>query len=188
MILKCKPIKKNITRNMLNTYKHMFLVFFLLFVYSCTSYSKYASYNSIPKETVKYQGDKNFKYEGSNFNGNYYKYTNDSLRITMLIFGAYVYAHDRNKYRKILHSKELTGMVSFPTHKKLLYAFTTYHDSPMQFKAFIDLSVGRKKTYPKVYYTKTLQCNKKNDVTLTISDKISENGAQFLMDNFKCIE
>ncbi len=58
----------------------------------------------------------------------------------------------------------------------------------MHFKTFIDLSVGRKKTYPKGYYTKTLQCDKKNDVTLTISDKISKNGAQFLMDNFKCTE
>ncbi|HFK5509215.1 hypothetical protein [Elizabethkingia anophelis] len=164
------------------------LTYFLLFAVSCTSYSKYALYNSIPKETVLYQGDQYFKYEGSNFNGNYYKYTNDSLRMTMLIFGAYVHAHDKNKYKKILHSKELAGMVRFPTHKKLLYAFTTYHDNPMHFKTFIDLSVGRKKTYPKGYYTKTLQCDKKNDVTLTISDKISKNGAQFLMDNFKCTE
>ncbi|WP_337085703.1 hypothetical protein [Elizabethkingia anophelis] len=164
------------------------LTYFLLFAVSCTSYSKYALYNSIPKETVLYQGDQYFKYEGSNFNDNYYKYTNDSLRMTMLIFGAYVHAHDKNKYKKILHSKELAGMVRFPTHKKLLYAFTTYHDNPMHFKTFIDLSVGRKKTYPKGYYTKTLQCDKKNDVTLTISDKISKNGAQFLMDNFKCTE
>ncbi|HFK5507458.1 hypothetical protein [Elizabethkingia anophelis] len=164
------------------------ITYFLLFAVSCTSYSKYALYNSIPKETVLYQGDQYFKYEGSNFNGNYYKYTNDSLRMTMLIFGAYVHAHDKNKYKKILHSKELAGMVRFPTHKKLLYAFTTYHDNPMHFKTFIDLSVGRKKTYPKGYYTKTLQCDKKNDVTLTISDKISKNGAQFLMDNFKCTE
>ncbi|MCW2467276.1 hypothetical protein [Elizabethkingia anophelis] len=164
------------------------LTYFLLFAVSCTSYSKYALYNSIPKETVLYQGDQYFKYEGSNFNGNYYKYTNDSFRMTMLIFGAYVHAHDKNKYKKILHSKELAGMVRFPTHKKLLYAFTTYHDNPMHFKTFIDLSVGRKKTYPKGYYTKTLQCDKKNDVTLTISDKISKNGAQFLMDNFKCTE
>ncbi|MEW7401167.1 hypothetical protein AB2S31_13045 [Elizabethkingia anophelis] len=164
------------------------LTYFLLFAVSCTSYSKYALYNSIPKETVLYQGDQYFKYEGSNFNGNYYKYTNDSLRMTMLIFGAYVHAHDKNKYKKILHSKELAGMLRFPTHKKLLYAFTTYHDNPMHFKTFIDLSVGRKKTYPKGYYTKTLQCDKKNDVTLTISDKISKNGAQFLMDNFKCTE
>jgi len=167
---------------------YMSLTFFLLFTFSCTSYSKYASYNSIPKETVIYQGDKSFKYEGSNFNGNYYKYTNDSLQITMLIFGAYAYAHDKNRYKKILHSKELTGMVRFPTHTKLLYAFTTYHDNPMQFKAFIDLSVGRKKTYPKGYYTKTLLCDKKNNVTLTISDKLSKNGARFLMDNFKCAE
>ena len=166
----------------------MSLIFFLLFAVSCTSYSKYALYNSIPKETVLYQGDQYFKYEGSNFNGNYYKYTNDSLRMTMLIFGAYVHAQDKNKYKKILHSKELAGMVRFPTHKKLLYAFTTYHDNPMHFKTFIDLSVVRKKTYPKGYYTKTLQCDKKNDVTLTISDKISKNGAQFLMDNFKCTE
>lgn len=181
-------MKKDIIKNILKTCKQMSLVFFLLFVYSCTSYSKYAFYNSIPKETVLYQGDQYFKYEGSNFNGNYYKYTNDSLRMTMLIFGAYVHAHDKNKYKKILHSKEVTGVVCFPTHKKLLYAFTTYHDNPMHFKTFIDLSVGRKKTYPKGYYTKTLQCDKKNDVTLTISDKISKNGAQFLMDNFKCIE
>lgn len=176
------------TKGMLRIYTYMSLTFFLLFAVSCTSYSKYALYNSIPKETVLYQGDQYFKYEGSNFNGNYYKYTNDSLRMTMLIFGAYVHAHDKNKYKKILHSKELAGMVRFPTHKKLLYAFTTYHDNPMHFKTFIDLSVGRKKTYPKGYYTKTLQCDKKNDVTLTISDKISKNGAQFLMDNFKCTE
>ncbi|BBQ08963.1 hypothetical protein [Elizabethkingia anophelis] len=181
-------MKKDIIKNILKTCKQMSLVFFLLFVYSCTSYSKYAFYNSIPKETVLYQGDQYFKYEGSNFNGNYYKYTNDSLRMTMLIFGAYVHAHDKNKYKKILHSKEVTGVVSFHTSKKLLYAFTTYHDNPMQFMAFIDLSVGRKKTYPKGYYKKTLQCDKKNDVTLTISDKISKNGAQFLMDNFKCTE
>nr|WP_199162243.1 hypothetical protein [Elizabethkingia sp. ASV34] len=181
-------MKKDIIKNISKTYKQMSLVFFLLFIYSCTSYSQYALYNSIPKETVLYQGDQYFKYEGSNFNGNYYKYTNDSLRMTMLIFGAYVHANDKNKYKKILHSKELTGIVRFPTHKKILYAFTTYHDNSMQFMAFIDLSVGRKKTYPKGYYTKTLQCDKKNNVTLTISDKISENGAQFLMDNFKCIE
>ncbi|EQB93847.1 hypothetical protein CMT56_12370 [Elizabethkingia anophelis] len=176
------------TKGMLRIYMNVSLTYFLLFAVSCTSYSKYALYNSIPKETVLYQGDQYFKYEGSNFNGNYYKYTNDSLRMTMLIFGAYVHAHDKNKYKKILHSKELAGMVRFPTHKKLLYAFTTYHDNPMHFKTFIDLSVGRKKTYPKGYYTKTLQCDKKNDVTLTISDKISKNGAQFLMDNFKCTE
>ncbi|OPC54060.1 hypothetical protein [Elizabethkingia bruuniana] len=181
-------MKKDITINILKTYKQMFLIFFLIFVYSCTSYSEYALYNSIPKKTVLYQGDQYFKYEGSNFNGNYYKYTNDSLRMTMLIFGAYVHAHDKNKYKKILQSKELAGMVGFPTSKKLLYAFTTYHDNPMQFKTFIDLSVGRKKTYPKGYYTKTLQCDRKNDVTLTISDKMNKNGAQFLMDNFKCIE
>ncbi|WP_260258163.1 hypothetical protein [Elizabethkingia bruuniana] len=138
-------MKKDITINILKTYKQMFLIFFLLFVYSCTSYSEYALYNSIPKKTVLYQGDQYFKYEGSNFNGNYYKYTNDSLRMTMLIFGAYVHAHDKNKYKKILQSKELAGMVGFPTSKKLLYAFTTYHDNPMQFKTFIDLSVGRKK-------------------------------------------
>ncbi|HCD9235126.1 hypothetical protein CMU59_10990 [Elizabethkingia anophelis] len=176
------------TKGMLRIYMNVSLTYFLLFAVSCTSYSKYALYNSIPKETVLYQGDQYFKYEGSNFNGNYYKYTNDSLRMTMLIFGAYVHAHDKNKYKKILHSKELAGMLRFPTHKKLLYAFTTYHDNPMHFKTFIDLSVGRKKTYPKGYYTKTLQCDKKNDVTLTISDKISKNGAQFLMDNFKCTE
>ncbi|MDV3558169.1 hypothetical protein CMU69_01285 [Elizabethkingia anophelis] len=181
-------MKKDIIKNILKTYKQMSLVFFLLFVYSCTSYSKYAFYNSIPKEIVLYQGDQYFKYEGSNFNGKYYKYTNDSLRMTMLIFGAYVHAHDKNKYKKILHSKEVTGVVGFTTSKKLLYAFTTYHDNSMQFKTFIDLSVGRKKTYPKGYYTKTLQCDRKNDVTLTISDKMNKNGAQFLMDNFKCIE
>ncbi|MCT3919203.1 hypothetical protein HZP98_05925 [Elizabethkingia anophelis] len=181
-------MKKDIIKNILKTCKQMSLVFFLLFVYSCTSYSKYALYNSIPKETVLYQSDQYFKYEGSNFNGNYYKYTNDSLRMTMLIFGAYVHAHDKNKYKKILQSKEVTGVVGFPTSKKLLYAFTTYHDNPMQFMAFIDLSVGRKKTYQKGYYTKTLQCDRKNDVTLTISDKMNKNGAQFLMDNFKCIE
>lgn len=78
-------MKKDIIKNILKTCKQMSLVFFLLFVYSCTSYSKYAFYNSIPKETVLYQGDRYFKYEGSNFNGNYYKYTNDSLRMTMLI-------------------------------------------------------------------------------------------------------
>ncbi|WP_260208196.1 hypothetical protein [Elizabethkingia anophelis] len=94
------------------------LTYFLLFAVSCTSYSKYALYNSIPKETVLYQGDQYFKYEGSNFNGNYYKYTNDSLRMTMLIFGAYVHAHDKNKYKKILHSKELAGMVRFSLHTK----------------------------------------------------------------------
>lgn len=138
-------MKKDIIKNILKTCKQMSLVFFLLFVYSCTSYSKYAFYNSIPKEIVLYQGDQYFKYEVSNFNGNYYKYTNDSLRMTMLIFGAYVHAHDKNKYKKILHSKEVTGVVSFHTSKKLLYAFTTYHDNPMQFMAFIDLSVGRKK-------------------------------------------
>ena len=32
-------------------------------------------------------------------------------------FGAYVHAHDKNKYKKILHSKEVTGVVSFHTSK-----------------------------------------------------------------------
>lgn len=117
MILKWQRMKKDIIKNILKTCKQMSLVFFLLFVYSCTSYSKYAFYNSIPKETVLYQGDQYFKYEGSNFNGNYYKYTNDSLRMTMLIFGAYVHAHDKNKYKKILQSKEVTGVVGFTTSK-----------------------------------------------------------------------
>ena len=85
MILKMATYEERYYKNILKTCKQMSLVFFLLFVYSCTSYSKYAFYNSIPKETVLYQGDQYFKYEGSNFNGNYYKYTNDSLRMTMLI-------------------------------------------------------------------------------------------------------
>ena len=32
-------------------------------------------------------------------------------------FGAYVHAHDKNKYKKILQSKEVTGVVGFTTSK-----------------------------------------------------------------------
>ncbi len=42
----------------------------------------------------------------------------------------------------------------------------------MQFKTFIDLSVGRKKNVPqRVLYKKHCSVIEKNDVTLTISDK-----------------
>ncbi|MDE5466797.1 hypothetical protein KRE47_03285 [Elizabethkingia meningoseptica] len=175
-------------KHVLRAYQNVPLMFLGLLLLSCTSYSKYASYNSIPEKTEAYRGDQYFKYEGSRFNGNYYRYTNDSLKVTMLLFGAYINAHDKKMYKKILKSKEFTDVVSFPSHNKLLYAFTTYHNKAMQFKAFIDLSVGRKRSYPKGYYTKTIECDKKNKVTLTIIDKFDTNGALFLMDNFKCIE
>ncbi|WP_407480823.1 hypothetical protein [Elizabethkingia meningoseptica] len=169
-------LKTIFAKQALKAYKNILLIFLGLLLSSCTSYSRYSSDNTISEKTEFYAG------------GNYYRYTNDSLKVTMLLYGAYVYAQDKKMYKKILKSKEFTDVVSFPSPNKLLYAFTTYHNKAMQFKAFIDLSVGRKRSYPKGYYTKTIKCDKKNKVTLTIIDKFDINGAQFLMDNFKCIE
>ncbi|HFK5570057.1 hypothetical protein [Elizabethkingia meningoseptica] len=169
-------LKTIFAKEALKVYKNISLIFWGLLLSSCTSYSRYSSYNTIPEKTEFYAG------------GNYYRYTNDSLKVTMLLYGAYVYAHDKKMYKKILKSKEFTDVVSFPSPNKLLYAFTTYHDKAMQFRAFIDLSVGRKKSYPKGYYTKTIQCDKKNKVTLTIVDKFDTKGVRFLLENFRCIE
>ncbi|OPC03467.1 hypothetical protein BAS09_07180 [Elizabethkingia ursingii] len=168
MLLKFYPVK--------GVQKSRYLLFTLiLFLTNCTSYSKYASYNSIPNKSE------------SSSNGNYYRYTNEYYRITMLMYGDFVYAQNMQQYKKMMDDKSITNKIPFKSWNKLLYAFTTYHNNTTVFEHFFDISVGQKK-YPNSDFIKTIKCNKKNKVTLVISENISENEAQFLMDNFKCIE
>ncbi len=160
---------------MLRICSYISLTFFL-FVYSCTSYSKYASYNSIPEKSEFYS------------NGNYYRYTNEYYRITMLMYGDFVYAQNMQQYKKMMNDKSITNKIPFKSRKKLLYALTTYHNNATAFEYFLDISIGKKKSYPNGYYRKTIKCNKKDEVTLAISENISRDEAQFLINNFKCIE
>ncbi|MDV2445907.1 hypothetical protein CMU93_00145 [Elizabethkingia anophelis] len=163
------------TKGMLRIYIYMSLTFFLLFAVSCTSYSKYASYNSIPEKSEFYS------------NGNYYRYTNEYYKITMLMYGDFVYAQNMQQYKKMMADKSITNKTPFKSRNKLLYAFTTYHNNATVFEHFFDISVGQKK-YTDSDFIKTIKCNNKNKITLVISENISESGAKFLMDNFKCIE
>ncbi|HFI4797218.1 TPA: hypothetical protein ACGQK4_002953 [Elizabethkingia anophelis] len=103
------------------------------------------------------------------------------------MFGDFVYAQNMQQYRKIMDDKSITNKIPFKSRNKLLYAFTTYHNNATVFEHFFDISAGQKK-YPDSNFIKTIKCNKKNKVTLVISKNISKNEAQFLMDNFKCIE
>ncbi|WP_395762850.1 hypothetical protein ACH34F_17070 [Elizabethkingia anophelis] len=154
----------------------MSLTFFLLFAVSCTSYSKYASYNSIPEKSEFYS------------NGNYYRYTNEYYKITMLMFGDFVYAQNMQQYKKMMADKSITNKIPFKSRNKLLYALTTYHNDATAFEYFLDISIGKKKSYPNGYYKKTIKCNNKSKITLVISENASRSDAKFLMDNFKCIE
>ncbi|MCT3762582.1 hypothetical protein HZQ72_08725 [Elizabethkingia anophelis] len=163
------------TKGMLRIYTYMSLTFFLLFAFSCSSYSKYASYNSIPEKSEFYS------------NGNYYRYTNEYYKITMLMFGDFVYAQNIQQYKKMMADKSITNKIPFKSRNKLLYAFTTYHNNATVFEHFFDISVGQKK-YPDSDFIKTIKCNNKNKITLVISENASRSDAKFLMDNFKCIE
>ncbi|ATC34768.1 hypothetical protein HZQ75_10925 [Elizabethkingia anophelis] len=164
-----------IKKGMLRICSYISLTFFL-FTFSCTSYSKYASYNSIPKKSEFYS------------TGYYYRYTNEFLRITMLMYGDFVYAQNIQQYEKMIKDKSVTNKIPFKSRKKLLYALTTYHNNATAFEYFLDISIGKKKSYPNGYYKKTIKCNKNDEVTLTISENISRDEAQFLINNFKCIE
>ncbi|MCT4189551.1 hypothetical protein HZP50_03470 [Elizabethkingia anophelis] len=163
------------TKGMLRIYTYMSLTFFLLFAVSCTSYSKYASYNSIPEKSEFYS------------NGNYYRYTNEYYKITMLMFGDFVYAQNMQQYKKMMADKSITNKIPFKSRNKLLYAFTTYHNNATVFEHFFDISVGQKK-YLDSDFIKTIKCNNKSKITLVISENASRSDAKFLIDNFKCIE
>lgn len=154
----------------------MSLIFCGLSLIRCTAYSKYSAYNSIPKKTE-------FHVDGS-----YYRYTNEKMRITMLLFGDFTYAHNINQYKKMVNDKSIKNMRSFATSDKILFGYTTYYTDPYLFENFIDISIGRKNKYPDGSYTKTLECNEKDKITLVVSQTITEKDAQFLMDNFKCIK
>ncbi|MCT4315513.1 hypothetical protein HZP15_10210 [Elizabethkingia anophelis] len=167
-----KFLKKRIAR----TYFYMSLLFCALSIFSCSSYSKYSSDNSIPKKSVIVNND------------SYQKYTNEHFAITMLLFGDFMYAHEMKQYKKIQKDKSIKNMIPFATRNKILFGYTTYYNDPYLFENFIDISVGRKNKYPDGYYTKTLECNGKDKVTLVISNHTSEKDAKFLMDNFKCIK
>lgn len=92
MLLKFYPVK--------GVQKSRYLLFVLiLFLTNCTSYSKYASYNSIPNKSESYS------------NGNYYRYTNEYYRITMLMYGDFVYAQNMQQYKKMMDDKSITNKI-----------------------------------------------------------------------------
>ncbi|MGU3377272.1 hypothetical protein [Chryseobacterium sp. M5A1_1a] len=126
---------------------------------NCSSFSRYTVYNDIQPE------------------GKYKRYNNDSLKITMLMYGGSDIAQSE-KELKIIKPGYKGG------NEKLFYLKNSiYREKPYE----IVLSLSPKPIdFDRTYYTKTIICDNKHLVTLKIGT-IDSADVKLYLENFKCI-
>ncbi|REC77940.1 hypothetical protein DRF60_09720 [Chryseobacterium elymi] len=132
----------------------------LLFVLvNCHSFSKYTISTNIKQEDT------------------YIRYNNDSLKITMLMYGGYDIAQSE-KELKLISPNDNGGKDKLFYLKNSIIKARTYQ---------VVLSLSPKPIdYNKTYYSKTISCDGNHFVTLKLSD-IDSSNVKLYLDNFKCI-
>lgn len=135
------------------------LLLFISTLINCHSFSKYTISNNIKQE------------------GTYIRYSNDSLKITMLMYGGFDIAQSE-KELKLISPNNNGGKEKLFYLKNSIVKTRTYQ---------VILSLSPKPIdYNKSYYSKTINCDNNHFITLKLSD-IDSSNVNLYLDNFKCI-
>lgn len=141
----------------------------ILFLYSCgtNKYSHLSKYNSFERE------------------GDYYRFKNDSLHVTMLIFGGFEMAENKKEFdslKKVLHQ---------PIHKykgdKLFYLQNSTYKTYDCALVVENKKLSEQTKESKQFITKTIQCGN-SALSFKISRTTFDETIQFYFKDFKCLK
>ncbi|KFF11513.1 hypothetical protein IW15_14965 [Chryseobacterium soli] len=144
------------------------IALFTILLYSCgtNSYSSLSKYNSFERE------------------GDYYRFRNDSLKVTMMIFGGFDLAQNKKEFDSIKYRLKKT--VHKYNGKKLFYLQNS------TYKTYDCALIIKKKELPpivetKKFYIRTIKCGN-SALSFKISKTTFDETIQFYLNDFKCLK